>query len=58
MVEVDEKGVADFNATVMGYAVKQIYAEDDQYRYTRPPGKPLGKGCTLLQDPNLKVRGN
>ena len=56
VVELDDKGVADFNATVMGYAMKQIYAADDQYSYTRPAGKPLGKGCTLLQDPNLKVR--
>jgi hypothetical protein len=56
VIELDDKGVADFNATVMGYAMKQIYAADDQYSYTRPAGKPLGKGCTLLQDPNLKVR--
>jgi Protein of unknown function (DUF4238) len=56
VIELDEKGVADFNATVMGYAMTQIYAADDQYRYTRPPGKALGKGCTLLQDSNLKVR--
>jgi hypothetical protein len=54
--ELDEEGVADFNATVMGYAMKQIYAADDQYQYSRPQGKSLGKGCTLLQDPNLKVR--
>jgi Protein of unknown function (DUF4238) len=58
MVELDEKGIADFNATVMGYAIKQIYAADKQHHYTRPPGKPLGKVCTLLQDPNLKVRGS
>jgi hypothetical protein len=56
VVEFDEKEVADFNATVMGYAMTQVYAADDQYRYTRPEGKPLGRGNTLLQDPNLKVR--
>jgi Protein of unknown function (DUF4238) len=56
VIELDEKSIADFNATVMGYAMKQIYAADDQYRYTRPRGNPLGKGCALLQDPNLKVR--
>lgn len=56
IVELDDKGVADFNATVMGYAMKQIYAADDQFKYTRPAGKPLGRGCTLLQDANLKVR--
>jgi hypothetical protein len=56
VIELDGDGVADFNATVIGYAMKQIYAADDQYRYTRPQGKPLGRGCTLLQDPNLKVR--
>ncbi|MGQ0682530.1 DUF4238 domain-containing protein [Bradyrhizobium sp.] len=56
VIELNHEGVADFNSTVMGCAMKQIYAADDQYRYTRPAGKPLGKGCTLLQDPNLRVR--
>jgi hypothetical protein len=49
-------GVASFNSTIMGYAIKQIYAPNDQYHYTRPVPQPLGKGSTLLQDPNLKVR--
>ena len=56
VVEFDEDEVADFNATVMGYAMTQVYAAHDQYRYSRPEGKPLGRGNTLLQDSNLKVR--
>jgi hypothetical protein len=56
VLEFDENGVADFNATVMGYAIKQIYADDKYYRYSRPQGKPLGIGCKVLQDANLKVR--
>jgi hypothetical protein len=56
VVEADLETVARFNATVMGYAMKQIYAVDDQYYYTRPAPHALGKGSTLLQDPNLKVR--
>jgi hypothetical protein len=46
VIELDDKGVADFNATVMGYAMKQIYAADDQYSYTRPAGKPTAKFFT------------
>jgi hypothetical protein len=56
VIEVDRHAVANFNATVMGYAMKQIYAVNDQYYYTRPAPQALGKGSTLLQDPNLKVR--
>ena len=56
VVELDENGVADFNAAVMGYAMKQIYADDKHYRYNWPQGKPLGTGCKVLQDENLKVR--
>jgi hypothetical protein len=56
VMEVNRQTVASFNATVMGYAMKQIYAADDQYYYTRPAPQPLGNGSTLLQDPNLKVR--
>lgn len=56
VIELDEKGVADFNAAVMGYAMKQIYAGDKHYCYSRPRGKPLGRGSKLLQDANLKVR--
>jgi hypothetical protein len=40
----------------MGYAMKQIYAVDDQYYYMRPAPQALRNGSTLLQDPNLKVR--
>lgn len=56
VVEVDRQTVANFNAAVMGYAMKQIYAADDKYYYTRPTPHALGTGSTLLQDPNLKVR--
>ena len=40
----------------MGYAMRQIYAADDQYHYTRPAPQALGSGSTLLEDLNLKVR--
>ena len=56
IVEVDKHTVASFNATVMGYAMKQIYARDDAFFYTRAAPQPLGTATTLLQDPNLKLR--
>jgi hypothetical protein len=56
VMEVDRQTVASFNATVMGYAMKQIYAADDRYYYTRPAPQELGRGSTLSQDLNLKVR--
>ena len=56
VMEVDRDTVAKFNATVMGYAMKQIYAADDQYHYMRPAPQALGNGSTLLEDRNLKVR--
>jgi hypothetical protein len=56
VVEVDRQSVARFNATVMGYALKQIYAADDQCYYARPGAKSLDKLSTVLEDPNLKVR--
>jgi hypothetical protein len=56
VVEVDKHAVASFNATVMGYAMKQIYAGDDGFFYTRAAPQALGTAATLLQDPNLKVR--
>jgi hypothetical protein len=56
VVEADRHTVASFNATVMGYAMKQIYAGDDGFFYTRTAPQPLGTAGTLLQDPNLKVR--
>jgi hypothetical protein len=56
VIEVDRETVARFNATVMGYAMKQVYAANDQYQYTRPAPQAPRKWITLLQDPNLKVR--
>lgn len=56
VMAVDRQTVANFNATVMGYAMRQIYAADDQYHYTRPAPLALGSGSTLLEDLNLKVR--
>jgi hypothetical protein len=56
VIEVDRHSVASFNVSVMGYAMKQIYAADDQYFYTRPAPQALGRGLTLSQDPYLKVR--
>jgi hypothetical protein len=56
VIVVDQHNVASFNATTMGFAMKQIYAAGDQYPYARPAHYPIGRGATLLQDPNLKVR--
>jgi hypothetical protein len=56
VINVDKHSVASFNATVMGYAMKQIYAANDQYYYARQAHQPIGRGSTLLQDPNLKTR--
>jgi hypothetical protein len=56
IVEVDRHTVESFNATVMGFALRQVYAADDQYRYNRSPYFPIGCGATLLHDPNFKVR--
>jgi len=56
IVEADRYLVARYNATVMGFAMRQIYAPDDQFWYATPAGRPIGKGSTLLQDSNLKVR--
>lgn len=56
VVEVDKHAVASFNATVMGYAMNQIYAGDDEFFYTRAAPMPLGTAATLLQDPNLTAR--
>jgi Protein of unknown function (DUF4238) len=54
--DFDQQSVARFNATVMGYALRQIYAADDQCYYARPLPQTLGKISTLLDDSNLKVR--
>jgi hypothetical protein len=56
VMEVDRHCVASVNATVMGFAMRQIYAADDQFYYSRPAGQPLGQGSSLLQDTNLKLR--
>jgi hypothetical protein len=55
-LEVDKHTVASFNATVMGYAMQQIYAGDDGFFYTRAAPQPLGTATLLLQDPNLNAR--
>lgn len=54
-LEVGRHTVASFNATVMGYAMKQVYAGDDGFFYTRAAPQPLGTAATLLQDPNLRI---
>lgn len=56
VIAVGRHCIASFNATVMGFAMNQIYAANDQFYYTGPVGHPLGRGSTLLQDPHLKVR--
>jgi hypothetical protein len=56
VIELDREGVARFNATVIGYAMKQVYAANDQFYYSRTAPHGLGVGSKLLQDPNLKVR--
>jgi len=55
-IEVDLHNVASINATVMGFALKQIYSADDQFYYTRSPHEPIGRGFTLLQDTHFVVR--
>lgn len=56
VVEVGRHNVASFNATVMGFAMRQIYAKDDQFYYQRSPHFPSGRGFTLLDDPVFLVR--
>jgi len=56
MIEANRHCVASVNATIMGYAMRQIYARDDQFYYTRPVGQDLGRGSKILQDPHLAVR--
>jgi hypothetical protein len=56
VMEVGRHNVASFNATIIGFAMKQIYATDDQFYYTRSAHFPIGRGFTLLNDPNFKVR--
>jgi hypothetical protein len=55
-VEVDRHNAASVNATVMGFALRQIYSADDQFYYTRSPHEPIGRGFTLLKDPHFVVR--
>ena len=56
VVEVDLHNVASVNATVMGFALKQIYSADDQFYYTRSPHEPIGRGFTLLKDTHFVAR--
>jgi Protein of unknown function (DUF4238) len=51
VIEVGLHGVANVNATVMGFALRQTYSTDDQFYYTRSPHEPIGRGFTLLKDP-------
>jgi hypothetical protein len=56
VVEVDRHNVASFNATVMGFAMRQVYSADDQYCYARSAYLPIGRGFTLLNDPKFTAR--
>jgi Protein of unknown function (DUF4238) len=56
ILEINRHNVASFNATVMGFAMKQIYSADDQYYYARSSHFPIGRGFALLKDPKFKVR--
>jgi hypothetical protein len=47
---VNQHNAASRNATVMGFAMKQIYAADDQYYYARPAHSPIGRGFTLAAE--------
>jgi hypothetical protein len=55
-VDVDKYEVARLNAIIMGYAMRQVYATDDQFYYTRPNPQPLGRGYELAEDPIFDVR--
>ncbi|MCC8935624.1 DUF4238 domain-containing protein [Bradyrhizobium sp. Arg68] len=56
VIEVGLHTVASANATVMGFALKQIYSADDQFYYTRSPHVPIGRGFALLKDPHFLPR--
>jgi Protein of unknown function (DUF4238) len=56
VIEAGKHTVASFNTSVMGYAMKQIYAANDGFLYTRPATQPLGTVATLLHDQSFKVR--
>lgn len=56
VLEINLHNVASFNATAMGFAMRQIYSADDQYYYARSSHFPIGRGFTLLKDPNFRVR--
>lgn len=56
VVEVGKHCVASFNSNVIGYAKSQVYAKDDQYFYMRAYPNGLGRGFTLLSDPNFRPR--
>ena len=55
-VEIGLHNVASVNATVMGFALKQIYSADDQFYYTRSPHEPIGRGFTLPKDSHFIAR--
>lgn len=56
LVEVGLHNVASVNATLIGFALKQIYSMDDQFYYTRSPHEAIGRGFTLLEDSHFKTR--
>lgn len=58
VIEISLHGVASVNATVMGFALRQIYSADDQFYYTRSPHEPIGRGFTLMKDPRFVARDN
>jgi hypothetical protein len=45
-----------FMVNAMGFAMRQIYAKDDQFYYQRSPHFPSGRGFTQLDDPVILVR--
>jgi hypothetical protein len=52
-LDADYFSVASINARVIGTARRQVYAPDSNYVYMRAFPQEMGKGATLLQDPNL-----
>jgi hypothetical protein len=56
VIEVGKHCVASFNSNAIGYAKSQVYSADDQYYYTRAYPNGLGRGFTLLSDPNFRPR--
>jgi hypothetical protein len=56
VIEVGLHNVASVNATVLGFAMKQIYSADDQFYYTRSPHEKIGRGFELLNDKHFVVQ--